>query len=65
MAKILAMGVALLLTVAGCTVPRPPGDGQLRYRDPVFSSVAASPGITYGSAPDNSGKPVALELDFY
>jgi dienelactone hydrolase len=65
MAKILAMGVALLLTVAGCTVPRPPGDGQLRYRDPVFSSVAASPGITYGSAPDNSGNPVALELDFY
>ena len=46
-------------------MPRPPGDGPLRYRDPVFSSVAVSPGITCGRAPDNSGNPVALELDLY
>ena len=65
MAKIVVTAVALLSTVAGCTVPRPPGDGPLRYRDPVFSSVAVSPGITYRSAPDNSGNPVALELDLY
>jgi len=65
MAKSLLTAAALVVTVAGCTVPRPPGDGQLRYRDPVFSSVAVSPDITYGSAPDTSGNPVALELDLY
>ena len=65
MAKIVVTAVAALLTVAGCTVPRPPGDGPLRYRDAVFSSVAVSPDIAYGSAPANSGNPVALQLDLY
>jgi predicted esterase len=65
MAKIVAMAIALLAAVAGCTVPRPPGDGPLRYRHPVFSSATVSTNITYGSAPDNSGNPVALQLDLY
>jgi dipeptidyl aminopeptidase/acylaminoacyl peptidase len=58
----LALGATLL---AGCTVPRPPGDGTLRYRDPVFSAVTTTPDITYGTAPDADGNPVALKLDLY
>ena len=58
----LALGATLLV---GCTVPRPPGDGTLRYRDQVFSAVTTTPDITYGSAPDANGNPVALKLDLY
>src|SRR3954469_9746638 len=58
----LALG-AILLT--GCTVPRPPGDGAVRYRDQVFSSVNTTTDLTYGSAPDADGNPVALKLDLY
>ena len=58
----LALGATLL---AGCTVPRPPGDGTLRYRDQVFSGVTATTDITYGSAPGADGNPVALKLDLY
>ena len=58
----LALGATLL---AGCTVPRPPGDGTLRYRDPVFSAVTTTTDITYGRAPDASGTPVDLKLDLY
>ena len=58
----LALGATLL---AGCTVPRPPGDGTLRYRDQVFSAVTTTTDITYGSAPGADGNPVALKLDLY
>jgi para-nitrobenzyl esterase len=58
----LALGAALL---TGCTVPRPPGDGALRYRDQVFSSVTTTTDLTYGSAPDLDGNPVTLKLDLY
>jgi acetyl esterase/lipase len=58
----LALGATLL---AGCTVPRPPGNGTLRYRDQVFSAVTTTPDITYGTAPDDSGNQVALKLDLY
>jgi dipeptidyl aminopeptidase/acylaminoacyl peptidase len=58
----LALGATLL---AGCTVPRPPGDGTLRYRDQVFSSVNVTNDLTYGSAPDADGNPVTLKLDLY
>ena len=58
----LALGATLL---TGCTVPRPPGDGTLRYRDQVFSGVTATTDITYGSAPGADGNPVALKLDLY
>jgi acetyl esterase/lipase len=58
----LALGAALL---TGCTVPRPPGDGTLRYRDQFFSGVTATTDITYGSAPDADGNPVDLKLDLY
>lgn len=58
----LALGATLL---AGCTVPRPPGDGTLRYRDQVFSAVTTTTDITYGSASDADGNPVDLKLDLY
>lgn len=56
--------VAVALT-AGCTVPRPPGDEPLRYRDQVFTDVTRTNGLQYGSAPDANGNPVALRLDLY
>jgi para-nitrobenzyl esterase len=58
----LAVGATLL---AGCTVPRPPGDGTLRYRDQVFSAVTTTNDITYGRAPLDDGTPVDLKLDLY
>lgn len=58
----LALGATLL---AGCTVPRPPGDGTLRYRDQVFSAVTTTNDITYGRAPLDDGTPVDLKLDLY
>jgi dipeptidyl aminopeptidase/acylaminoacyl peptidase len=58
----LALGATLL---AGCTVPRPPGDGSLRYRDQVFSSVNVTNDLTYGSAPGADGNSETLKLDLY
>ena len=65
--KALAGLVALLALVAvtGCTLPRPPGDSPLRYRDQVFSNVTVSRDLQYGTAPDSQGNPVALKLDLY
>ncbi len=57
-----ALGASLL---AGCTVPRPPGEGSIRYRDAVFSSVTTTNDITYGRAPGASGQQVDLKLDLY
>jgi predicted esterase len=61
------LAVLLSLTVlAGCTVPRPPGDSPLRYRDPVFTNFTVTRDLQYGSAPhQETGSPVALRLDIY
>ena len=61
------MAVILSLALlAGCTVPRPPGDSPLRYRDPVFTNFTVARDLQYGSAPDQeTGTPVALRLDLY
>jgi dienelactone hydrolase len=59
---------ALALTIvslAGCTIDRPPGAEPLRYRDPVFTEVKVKRDLQYGSAPDAAGNPVALKLDLY
>ena len=58
----LALSTALL---AGCTVPRPGGDGVLRYRDQVFSNVTVTNDLTYGSAIGRDGNPATLKLDLY
>jgi dienelactone hydrolase len=57
--------VTAIAPQAGCTVPPPPGDAPLRYRDAVFSSVTVTRDLTYGGAPDNEGNPVSLEIDLY
>ena len=61
----LALLLAVAVLLAGCTVPRPPGDSPLRYRDLVFSGVTRTNDVQYGTAPDLQGNPVALKLDFY
>jgi dienelactone hydrolase len=65
--KGLAALVALVAIglITGCTVPRPPGDSPLRYRDQVFNNVSVSSDIQYGTAPDSQGNPVSLFLDLY
>ncbi len=62
--SLVAVAAATTL-LAGCTVPRPAGDGQLRYRDQVFSGATATNDITYGSAPGINGDPETLKLDLY
>jgi acetyl esterase/lipase len=66
-AKLAALVAALIAiaVLAGCTVPRPPGDGTIRYRDQVFNNVTVTHDLQYGSAPDANGNPVALKLDLY
>lgn len=61
----LVASVVALSILAGCTVPRPPGEYPLRYRDQVFNTVNVTRDLQYGSAPDNNGNPVALRLDLY
>jgi dipeptidyl aminopeptidase/acylaminoacyl peptidase len=65
--KLTLIGIALLASalLCGCTIPRPPGDGLLRYRDTVFTNVSKTADLQYGTAPDRDGNPVALKLDFY
>jgi acetyl esterase/lipase len=61
----LVAALAAIALLAGCTVPRPPGEAPLRYRDVVFPSVGVTRDLVYGSAPDNQGNPVTLGLDLY
>jgi dienelactone hydrolase len=64
-AAVIAALALVLAVLAGCTLPKPPGDGTIRYRDAVFSTVDVSRDIVYGNAPDAQGNPVDLELDLY
>jgi dienelactone hydrolase len=59
------LAVAAVAVTSGCTLPKPPGDSPLRYRDQVFSSVGVTSNLTYGQAPDSNGNPVDLKLDLY
>jgi carboxylesterase type B len=55
------------IIVAGCEWPNifPPGSGQVRYRDQVFSAVTVTNNVTYGSAVNLSGQTITLQLDMY
>jgi acetyl esterase/lipase len=58
--------VLVALATAGCVQFKvPPGDAPLRYRDPVFSDVDKVENLTYGSAVDQTGATVTLQLDMY
>lgn len=61
----LAAAVLAVALLAGCTLPKPAGEGTIRYRDQVFSNVNVTRDIVYGSAPDAQGNPVDLKLDLY
>src|SRR5215211_391527 len=63
--RLVLAALAVVVPTAGCTLPPPPGDAPLRYRDVVFPSVGVTKDLTYGSAPDNAGNPVTLKLDLY
>jgi acetyl esterase/lipase len=43
----------------------PPGPAPLRYRDLVFATATTTSNVTYGSAVNNSGQTVTLQLDIY
>ena len=60
---VLAMVAAGAVVLSGCLVPRPPGNGTLRYRDTVFSAVTVTSNLQYGSAVNQSGVNQALLLD--
>ena len=62
---VLAMVAAGAVVLSGCLVPRPPGNGTLRYRDTVFSAVTVTSNLQYGSAVNSSGVNQALLLDLY
>jgi dienelactone hydrolase len=64
----MAMAVAALgcaVTLGACTVPDPPGNAPLRYRDTVFTNTTVTSDLAYGSAPDAQGNPKTLTLDLY
>jgi dienelactone hydrolase len=65
--RLVAIVAALLAlaALAGCTVPRPAGEGTIRYRDPVFTDVTITRDLQYGSATSQAGATVALKLDLY
>jgi dienelactone hydrolase len=58
-------GSGCVAVLGACTVPAPPGDAPLRYRDRVFTGVTVTSDLTYGRAPDLTGMPVDLKLDLY
>ena len=45
-------------TAAAEVVPAPVGPAPIRYRDVIFPSLAVTPAMTCGSAPDQNGNPV-------
>jgi acetyl esterase/lipase len=58
--------VVVALFVSGCSpFIVPAGPAPLRYRDDVFAGVTKTADVTYGSALDQQGQPVTLELDVY
>lgn len=62
---VLLAALLAIAALAGCTVPRPQGAGDVRYRDQLFGSVAKTTDVQYGTAPGADGQPVALKLDVY
>ncbi len=57
----------LAIVAAGCDWPNitPPGNGLVRYRDPIFNAVTVTPNLTYGTAVNLEGQTITLQLDMY
>ncbi|HEY4376431.1 MAG TPA: alpha/beta hydrolase [Acidimicrobiales bacterium] len=61
------VGLVLALVLSGCyptSVDPPAGTGH-RYSSEAFSAFTVTSDLTYGSAPDGNGDPIALKLDLY
>ena len=65
--RLLPLLALLVIIAAGCDWPNifPSGNGQVRYRDQVFSAVTVTNNVTYGSAVNLSGQTITLQLDMY
>ena len=65
--SLLPLVALFVIIAAGCEWPDifPPGTGQVRYRDQVFSAVTVTNNVTYGSAVNLSGQTITLQLDMY
>jgi acetyl esterase/lipase len=61
----LHLNVAALVLAIGLLVPASVEAAEVRYLGEVFASVDVTADLTYGSAPDLQGNPVALKLDLY
>jgi predicted esterase len=61
----LALAAVVVLVLAACDLPKPAGDGVVRYRDVVFTSVTRTADVQYASAAGRSGAVEALKLDVY
>lgn len=64
-AALLAVLAALLLTSCEYHLTAPTAAGPLRYRDEVFSAVATTSNLVYGSAVGATGSAQDLKLDLY
>jgi acetyl esterase/lipase len=65
--RLLLVVAALVVVGAGCDFPNilPQGAAPLRYRDAIFSTVAKTTDITYGTALNAESQSVTLQLDLY
>ena len=65
--RLLPLVALFVIIAAGCEWPDifPPGSGQVRYRDQVFSAVMVTNNVTFGSAVNLSGQTITLQLDMY
>ena len=67
-ARLIGSLVAVLaIVVTGCDWPNipPPGTAPVRYRDAIFNAVTVTDNVTYGSAVNQEGQTVTLQLDLY
>jgi acetyl esterase/lipase len=59
------VGTVLLLTGCDLHLLVPDGPAPLRYRDEVFTGVTRTSNVVYGSAVDQNGQTITLQLDVY
>ena len=60
---LVVVAVVGLTTACQPQLLTPPGEGAVRYRDPVFSAVTKTSDIVYGSAVNQTGGTVTLLME--
>jgi carboxylesterase type B len=65
--RLLPAVVGMVVLLAGCDLHLlvPDGPAPLRYRDEVFAEVTTTRDVIYGSAVDQNGQTIPLQLDIY